>query len=167
MGRVCEVTVRVTTISGDAGAGGAVGRYYGQLMGSQVQVVVEIDPDPMDPSPQEMAEGLGKALDQASETETMNPTELQRTTEAAPDLVSISFDGFTKDVYESIRVGGNFETTVANIKEFLRRKKSMHERLPYTVIERIHFKDETKNVDSAPGSCTIGFFANLSDLIPL
>lgn len=31
----------------------------------------EIDPDPMDPDPQEMAEGLGKALDQAYDTNQM------------------------------------------------------------------------------------------------
>ncbi len=41
------MTVRVVTISGDVGAGSAVGRYYGQLMGSQVQVVVGVDSDPV------------------------------------------------------------------------------------------------------------------------
>lgn len=69
--------------------------------------------------------------------------------EAAPNLVSISFDGFTKDVYEKVRRGGNFETTVANIKELLKRKKQLREALPYIVIERIHFKDESMNVDTA------------------
>jgi len=68
--------------------------------------------------------------------------------EAEPNLVSISFDGFRKDIYESIRVGGNFETTVANIKNLLRRKKEMQARLPYIVIERIRFKDATKNSDT-------------------
>lgn len=55
------------------------------------------------------------------------------------DRLSFSFDGFKKETYEKIRVGGNFDQTVANIKQFLEIKKSHHSKKPYTVIEVINF----------------------------
>ena len=59
--------------------------------------------------------------------------------EAAPHLVSISFDGFQKDVYEKIRVGAHFEQTVENIKGLLDLKKKRKAKSPYIVIEKIDF----------------------------
>jgi radical SAM protein with 4Fe4S-binding SPASM domain len=38
-------------------------------------------------------------------------------------VISFSFDGYTKDVYESIRVGANFEKALNNILQFLRIKR--------------------------------------------
>ncbi|MFW6139871.1 MAG: radical SAM/SPASM domain-containing protein [Acidobacteriota bacterium] len=55
------------------------------------------------------------------------------------DRLSFSFDGFKKETYEKIRVGGNFNQTVSNIKQFLEVKKSLHSKKPYTVIEVINF----------------------------
>jgi len=59
---------------------------------------------------------------------------------AEPDLVSISFDGFRKDVYEEVRAGAVFERTVDNIKGLLTTKQRMKKNKPYVVIERIDFE---------------------------
>jgi radical SAM protein with 4Fe4S-binding SPASM domain len=59
---------------------------------------------------------------------------------AEPDLVSISFDGFRKDVYEEVRAGAVFERTVDNIKWLLTAKQRMKKTRPYIVIERIDFE---------------------------
>jgi radical SAM protein with 4Fe4S-binding SPASM domain len=70
-----------------------------------------------------------------------------RLLEAGPDLVSFSFDGFTKEVYEKIRTGAVFETTLANIIRLaeLRKKKRLNK--PYIVIEKIRFKNMPAPVD--------------------
>jgi len=57
------------------------------------------------------------------------------------DRLSFSFDGFKKETYEKIRVGGNFNETVKNIKRFLEIKKSLHSKTPFTVIEVINFDE--------------------------
>ncbi len=73
----------MTTISGDAGAGGAVGRYYGQLMGSQVQVVVEIDPDPI-------GDVVGAYYESAAGAFWMGETAARLGLEGAPTVAQIA-----------------------------------------------------------------------------
>lgn len=60
---------------------------------------------------------------------------------AGPNLVSFSFDGFSKEIYEKIRVGAVFETTLSNIIRLaeLRNKQGLTK--PYIVIEKIRFKN--------------------------
>lgn len=53
------------------------------------------------------------------------------------DFLSVSFDGFQKDIYEEVRKGADFEQTVANITGLLRLKKTHKRRSPYVVIEKI------------------------------
>ena len=67
--------------------------------------------------------------------------------DAGPDLVSVSFDGFQKDVYEEIRPGAQFETTVENILRFARMKKEEKKKRPYLVIERIDFSRYREKID--------------------
>lgn len=45
--------------------------------------------------------------------------------EAGLDWINFSFDGCSKEVYEKIRVGGNFEHTIKNITNFLKIKKEL------------------------------------------
>ena len=68
--------------------------------------------------------------------------------DAAPDLVSVSFDGFEKTSYEAIRPGSHFETTVANILRFAEMKKKEGRAKPYFVIERIDFAQYRHTGDS-------------------
>ena len=48
--------------------------------------------------------------------------------------ISFAFDGFTKRMYEKVRVGANFETTLDNILYFLWLKKEKKKKLPYAVL---------------------------------
>lgn len=57
------------------------------------------------------------------------------------DRLSISFDGYTKETYEEIRQGGDFDKTIANIIHLLQIKKDNHAKLPEVAIEVINFND--------------------------
>ena len=59
--------------------------------------------------------------------------------EVGLDRISFSFDGYEKKTYENIRVGGDFDKTIANIVRFLEIKKEAHSKKPLTAIEVIHF----------------------------
>ncbi|MCP2604101.1 SPASM domain-containing protein [Candidatus Aminicenantes bacterium AC-708-M15] len=59
--------------------------------------------------------------------------------ESGLDQLSFSFDGFDKEIYEKIRVGGNFEKVVNNIIQFLKIKKELKAKKPFTIIELINF----------------------------
>jgi len=54
---------------------------------------------------------------------------------AGLDLISFSFDGYTKEVYERNREGACFEETLGNIIDFLEIKKKLKSKKPYTVIQ--------------------------------
>lgn len=60
------------------------------------------------------------------------------------DLLSFSFDGFSKEPYEKIRVGSNFEKTLANILQFLKLKKERKSQKPFTVFQVIDLDGNTK-----------------------
>ena len=71
----------------------------------------------------------------------MTPELSAKILEAGPDLVSFSVDGFTKEVYEKIRVGADFDKTVSNISNFLKLKREKGLNEPYTIIEEIEFPE--------------------------
>ncbi|MEW6455126.1 MAG: radical SAM protein [Acidobacteriota bacterium] len=55
------------------------------------------------------------------------------------DRLSFSFDGYDKKTYEKIRVGADFDMVIENIRDFLKMKKGLGSKNPYTVIELIEF----------------------------
>lgn len=57
------------------------------------------------------------------------------------DRISFSFDGYTKEVYENIRRGGDFDLTLANIIRFLELKKAAGKKHPLAAIEVINFTE--------------------------
>lgn len=61
------------------------------------------------------------------------------------DLISFSFDGFSKEIYEKIRVKAKFEKTVENIETFLKRKQRRGRSKPYTIIEEIEFPQYSRH----------------------
>lgn len=69
--------------------------------------------------------------------------------QARPDWVSVSFDGFQKDLYEEVRQGAHFETTVSNILGFLDARKRAKTRKPYITVERIDFAHLRDRVDDS------------------
>ncbi|MCD4654716.1 radical SAM protein [bacterium] len=61
--------------------------------------------------------------------------------DAQPDLVSFSFDGYDKETYENVRIGGHFEETLDNIRVFLSVKKQKNLKKPYSVMQIIEPPD--------------------------
>lgn len=61
--------------------------------------------------------------------------------EAGLDHISFSFDGLTRETYERIRKGGDFEKTLANIVRFLEIKRETGAARPAAAIEVINFED--------------------------
>lgn len=61
-------------------------------------------------------------------------------------LMSFSVDGFTKESYERIRVGGSWDRVMGNIRGFLEEKAAAGSRRPYTIIQVI----EVPGFDAEP-----------------
>jgi radical SAM protein with 4Fe4S-binding SPASM domain len=57
------------------------------------------------------------------------------------DLISFSFDGYSPEIYEKIRIGAKFQPTLDKILGFLELKKRMHSQGPKTVMEIMEFPD--------------------------
>lgn len=62
--------------------------------------------------------------------------------EAGLDKLICSVDGYTKEVYESVRIGANFENVLNNIKSLQSLKKSMGSKKP---IVRVQMVDTPRN----------------------
>lgn len=54
---------------------------------------------------------------------------------AGLDMISFSFDGYTRKEYEKNRAGADYERTLENIKRFLKIKKELGAKKPLTVIQ--------------------------------
>ena len=67
---------------------------------------------------------------------------------ASLDKIICSVDGYTKEIYEEIRIGGNFETVVENIKGLQALKKEMELEKP---IIRVQMVDTPKNHEQIDG----------------
>jgi radical SAM protein with 4Fe4S-binding SPASM domain len=57
--------------------------------------------------------------------------------DAGLDRISISFEGYTKEVYEKYRVGSNFETVVKNIENLMAIKKELGAQKPLVRIQTV------------------------------
>ncbi|MBN1779928.1 radical SAM protein [bacterium] len=60
--------------------------------------------------------------------------------EAAPDLISFSFDGYEAEAYENIRRGARFDRTLSRIFGFLEMKRARGMSKPKTVMEIMDFE---------------------------
>lgn len=65
------------------------------------------------------------------------------------DMISFSFDGFTKDIYEKNRTGASYEKSLENIIGFLRIKKELGMRKPFTAVQVIEYNIPAKEELSA------------------
>jgi radical SAM protein with 4Fe4S-binding SPASM domain len=63
--------------------------------------------------------------------------------EVGLDYLTFSFDGYTKAVYEKVRVKANYENVISNIQSFLRMKKSMNLKKPFVTIYTLAVKEES------------------------
>ncbi len=71
----------------------------------------------------------------------LDEVKARRLLEAGPNLVSFSFDGFTKETYERVRVGAAFEKTRDNILRLVALRRELRLKKPYVVIEKIRFRN--------------------------
>lgn len=66
--------------------------------------------------------------------------------------INFSFDGCSKEIYEKVRVGGNFEKTLQNIVDFLKIKKELNAKtkveIQILVMDEVGQKDFDKNIDN-------------------
>jgi len=80
--------------------------------------------------------------------------------EAGLDKIVCSIDGYTKEVYEKIRVGAKFETILNNIKTLQRVKKEMGSKKP---IVRVQMVDTPWNHDQIKGY--LRFWGKIADQV--
>lgn len=67
--------------------------------------------------------------------------------ESGLDAIILSFDGATKETYEKIRRGSSYDKTLANLETFLRVKKELKSKTPFTTLQMIYMKDTQKEAD--------------------
>lgn len=71
---------------------------------------------------------------------------------AGLDWINFSFDGCSKEIYEKIRVGGNFEKTIQNIIDFLEIKKELKSKvkieIQILIMDENGQKDFEKNIEN-------------------
>jgi len=63
------------------------------------------------------------------------------------DRVIFSIDGFTKNTYEKIRIGGNFETLVDNIKSFISIRNSLGVKTPFVRVQMVKMDENAGEVN--------------------
>jgi len=66
---------------------------------------------------------------------------------AGLNLISFSFDGYTPATYEKNRIGASYENTLSNIINFLKIKKELNSRTPFTQVQIMEFDDELSQKD--------------------
>ncbi len=62
-------------------------------------------------------------------------------------FISIDCDGFSKEVYEKIRVGGNRDETYANIEYLLKRKKELGLKKPIIEVKVMEMEENKDEID--------------------
>lgn len=91
---------------------------------------------------------------------TMTPELSEKILEAGLDWINFSFDGCSKEIYEKVRVGANFEQSLSNVAAFLKAKKRLgaktHAELQVLVMGKEGMEDYKNNIAK--------FSANFADL---
>ena len=72
----------------------------------------------------------------------LNPELSKKIILSGLDLISFSFDGYTKKTYEKNRIGASYEKSLNNIIDFLRIKKELKSKKPFTIIQVMEFDDK-------------------------
>jgi len=67
--------------------------------------------------------------------------------EAGLSYISFSVDGYTKHVYDKVRLGGDFDETVGNIKSFLRLKREYGNAAPYSIVQVMEIGEKADGIN--------------------
>jgi len=75
------------------------------------------------------------------------------------DLISFSFDGYTKETYEKNRAGASYEKSLNNIITFLKIKKELNSTKPFIIVQVMEFDEEltSKNFEEQKKKFIINF----------
>lgn len=68
--------------------------------------------------------------------------------DAGLDRIIISFDGATKETYEKIRVGSNYDIVVSNIKRFVKMRGERGLKRPCLRVQMINMEETRNEIDS-------------------
>lgn len=71
----------------------------------------------------------------------MSPEISSGMVEAGLDRLTISVDGISKETYEKLRYGGNYERVVENIEALLDAKRRLNSSLPHVTLQFMQMKD--------------------------
>jgi radical SAM protein with 4Fe4S-binding SPASM domain len=58
------------------------------------------------------------------------------------NLISFSFDGYTRSTYEKNRIGASYINTLGNIMDFLKIKKELGSKTPFTTLQVMEFDEQ-------------------------
>ncbi len=64
------------------------------------------------------------------------------------NFLILSLDGLSKESYENIRIGANFDVVYSNIRSFIKKKDEKKSKIPYTVIQMIEMKENSDQAHS-------------------
>ena len=67
------------------------------------------------------------------------------------ERIYFSIDGCTKQTYEKVRIGSDFDRVIKNIKSFIALKKKMNSPIPEICYRFAFFKDNWQEVSMLPG----------------
>jgi len=100
--------------------------------------------------------GIASAI--STNLTTFKPGDCEKVVDAGLDYLIISLDGATKETYEKIRVGADFERVISTVKEMVAAKKARKRRTPFIEIQFILFEEnahEAKRVEKLARSLGI------------
>ena len=92
----------------------------------------------------------GIYLDFSHDFVRLSDTQAENLVKWGVDRIYWSIDGVTKETYEKIRVGANFEQVIANVKKLVAYKKQYHSPLPEICFRFTFFKDNVREVSLLP-----------------
>ncbi len=87
---------------------------------------------------------------------------INRLLDSGVTRIRFSLDAFTKETYERIRVGGNYERVVRNIENFLEAKSSGGYKLPVTGVSLVVQRDNFDEIDDF-----VDFWSQRVDMVTL
>lgn len=76
----------------------------------------------------------------------LNRARTERIFDSGLDKIVLCMDGITKETYERLREGANFEQVTANIEEFLHRKRELGQRTPQAIVQIIYMRETESQV---------------------
>jgi radical SAM protein with 4Fe4S-binding SPASM domain len=95
----------------------------------------------------------------------LNAERSQALLESGLDFLSLSFEGYSKDIYERTRVNAVYEETLENIQRFLEIKSCRGYRKPYTVLQVLKPAAEEQTAEIKTGLDKLrGMFASRAGL---